>query len=208
MVDNVSGNDIFRSISEDDRILLQVRLIALIKQYAMFGFAVSLDERKFQKWFPSGRFLPNAYSMACWQCINAVRSWMQATNDGGPISFYFEAGHKHQGEADRAMHRLFGDTMYDSHKFIKKEYAAAIQAADILAYLHGKHVKDLLSGKDRLRADYQELLSGPDCLAMLNNGDRIYDTQTFKITKPRRVMPFGGKVTGRMPLLSDLGYIL
>src|SRR4051812_16147455 len=174
MVDCVHGNDSCKHLRENKpkRDELQRRLIPLIGKYAEIGFSFSFDEKKFQKLFRSPGFLPNSYPLCCWLCVTAVTSWITAQKIQGRVSFLFESGHQHQPDATRILHNLFGKSQAVSYSFVPKTCSGAVQAADVLAYLHAKHIKEELSESGRpTRKGFAALIGAIQHYVMLANKD-------------------------------------
>jgi len=190
MVDNAHGNGEHARLTLDQRIVLQTRLISYIRSCALFGFAMSIDERQYRRWFRSPRIMPNAYTLCCKSAVDAIEAWMRFHGGIRPINFVFEAGHKHQGDADRFMRDLFKqqDGIYGRHSFVTKaEGGGGVQAADILAWLHGNYISKIIKGGDRvrLRRDYEALLSGPAThSAMLNTDPTVTGFRNIEFRTP------------------------
>lgn len=139
MVECAHGAGIFKHLSIDERIAAQTEAINLIKSHAAIGMACSVDLEDFPK-IPTGGLFESPYTFACWQSLMGARHWAEENNYQGAIAYFFEAGHRHQSEANGLMDLLAKEPSlklqyhYESHAFILKRKNAAIQCADILAW--------------------------------------------------------------------------
>lgn len=177
MVDCAHGIEPFDKLSKDERVAVETEMIQLIRSHALFGMGVAVVESENNEIFPpSARIaLPSdelttplpgsAYSYCCWTALSAIYGWIMGRNFDGEIAYFFEAGHKHDGEADAIMRRIFkapnlrSEYRYASHSFVQKEKVRPIQTADILAWQHATDVKKILAAKVR-RKDYIALIEG------------------------------------------------
>jgi hypothetical protein len=79
------------------------------------------------------------------------------------VEYFFEAGHKLQKEASRAMDdisknaRLRTAYRYNGHSFVDKKGVRPVQAADILAWHLSTQLRRVAEGKMSVRADFREL---------------------------------------------------
>jgi hypothetical protein len=95
----------------------------------------------------------------------AVQSWVQRNSFDGTITYFFEAGHKHQRETSEIMERVYRvpeirhRQRYASHVFVTKECCRPAQSADILAWHHAADLKKLMTGGNR-RKDFAALIEG------------------------------------------------
>ena len=166
MVDCVHGNGAFSNMPKQERIDIQTQLIDLIKESAIIGFAFSVDKSRpeiFQHiHHPSGILSP--YVMCAYGCLAAGRHWADGKGFDGEIAYIFEAGHASQIEANALMNFLFREAglraeyRHGGHSFMPKDKSVPLQAADILAYLWCKHIKDARAGRRIMRADLKSLL--------------------------------------------------
>jgi hypothetical protein len=179
MVDCAHHQHPFDALPKPDCDLVARQMISLIRNHASFGMGVALVESDYNQVMSGmpriqlpddslAASLPgSAYSYCCWTALNAIGAWLQRTEFAGDVAYFFEAGHKHGGEADQIMHRLARvpslrkTFRYSGHAFVLKEKVRAIQTADILAWHHATDVKKILSNKPR-RKDYAALIDGRD----------------------------------------------
>jgi hypothetical protein len=177
MVDCAHGAPPFDKLSPRDRDAVARKMIGLIRSHALFGVAVGVDERDYNEILPPAlqAVLPNdgltrrlpgsAYSFCCSMMMAAVQSWVQRNSFDGTITYFFEAGHKHQRETSEIMERVYRvpeirhRQRYASHVFVTKECCRPAQSADILAWHHAADLKKLMTGGNR-RKDFAALIEG------------------------------------------------
>jgi hypothetical protein len=89
-------------------------------------------------------------------CIIGVAQWANANNINGEVSYFFEAGHRHQVQSETLMHHVFEitDFRYLSHSFVNKRLIRPIQSADILAWQAATFRKRCIN---KPRADFLSL---------------------------------------------------
>jgi hypothetical protein len=149
----------------------------LIKQYASFGVAVSVCESEFNRWFPRNEHVPNAYSICCWMCLVAVKSWITRNKFSGKVAYFFEAGHINQADANNIMKNIFKNQVlrqsyqYAAHAFVPKEDVRPVQAADILAWQHRTHIIRAFKGNPIGRKDYASMLDLPHEMLHINESN-------------------------------------
>ena len=141
----------------------------------MFGFAVSVDTKHFERVMKSDTTAVGAYTFCLGVCISSVNHWAEKSGYEGKFSYFFEAGHKDAAEANRIMNALpktksYKAARYLSHTFLGKEDAPPLQAADMLAWFAANHVKRQLRGVEGKRADFEALLRPKDELLWINQG--------------------------------------
>jgi hypothetical protein len=115
-------------------------LIRRIKESTAFGFGVTVNEDDYAKHVQPREGLPmSAYAFALASCMTMVRKWKERSGITGPTAFFFEEGHKSQGEANNfitwlfeseRLRRLYG---YSGHAFVLKE-TPGLHPADMLAW--------------------------------------------------------------------------
>jgi len=154
----------FKGIPIADRIQIVARLIGVIKKHTNHGIAITVSPQEYDKFMPKHPLLGTAYSFCTSAVMNALGSWSRATNYTGKIAYFFEAGHSSQPEANALMNLAVEDEKlrdmmrYSGHAFLLKEESAGTQAADLLAWLWRKDVKDKPTGRRR-RKDCESLLA-------------------------------------------------
>jgi Protein of unknown function (DUF3800) len=130
----------FDALSMDQRIAVEKEMIGLIKDYAAFGMAVTVDPKQFDAIMPKIPEVGSAYSFCAHSCLVAVRWWADQNNYFGDIAYFFESGHRSASEANEIMNRIFNmrnlreSHRYASHTFADKRKVRPLQAADLLAW--------------------------------------------------------------------------
>jgi hypothetical protein len=165
MVDCAHGAEPFDKLSKDERIAVEKEMIALIRSHTIFGFAVGVDEKEYNNLFRTDNPFGTAYSYCCWTCLTAIHNWIaRRAYMNHEIAYFFEAGHRDQGEANIVMQKIFNDPnlrreyRYGAHAFVAKEKVCAIQTADMLAWQHATHIKRKLRGQEEPRKDLIALI--------------------------------------------------
>jgi hypothetical protein len=167
MVDCAHGNDPFDKLSMSERIECEKEMIALIRKYALFGFAMAVVEKEYDEVFPphSPRPYKSAYTYCCWTALAVIHEWIVRNLFSGKIAYFFEAGHKHAPEANAIMNVIFNhpgmrdEYRYSAHAFVPKETVRPVQTADILAWQHATDVKKIQGGdKKKRRKDFEALI--------------------------------------------------
>lgn len=158
----------FKDWSPADLLELEKKLIALLGRYAEHGFAVSLNEDDFietmseELWeMSSESLIGHAYTYCLRRALTSVGSWVGQSRFEGKISYFFEAGHKHQSNAHDIISKAYGkaylqprfglppiyDYKYAAHAFVQKGDFPPIQGADLIAWLWRNSSMKLLKGK-------------------------------------------------------------
>ena len=161
------GNYPFDRLTPPERDQVAREAIALIREHAAFGIAITVDEHEFNRRVPDvGKDVHGeAYEFAAWNCLMGVSNWLEITGRKGRVGYFFEAGHKHQARAHRLMDYLFQASehrdqyQYGGHGFVPKESSCAIQAADLLAWQFFQHRKRVDAKKPQ-RKDFEALVKG------------------------------------------------
>jgi hypothetical protein len=181
MVDCAHGNEEFADIPKPTRIEIATQCIALVNRYAWAGLGASISAAEYAELMPEHPNLGGAYNFLLWNCLFGVRHWLDVTKWEHDVAYFFEAGHKHQGEANRIMDLAFRDPAaraqlhHAGHAFVDKKKSPAIQAADLFAWQlatdHKRRMRDL--GR---RKDFEALLASPFHKAIHIDADRILET--------------------------------
>lgn len=183
MVECAHGNGLFKGISRENRILIETNFIELVEKYAETGIAVSFDNRKFKATFGENEFIRDYFSFFCGLCMAAVRSHTDKRPDVEGVAYFFERGNANQASAESYIQRAMASPSvceahkYSNHAFIPKEHCAAIQAADMLAWLHGKAIKDL--GVRPTRKDYIALTEKVDTNILIANKKALRNVRSY-----------------------------
>jgi hypothetical protein len=130
------GQKPYEHLSRARRIEIQKELIAIIRRHRSFSFLCGIDERMFDhvlgECFPSAPYYERPISAYAWSlvdCQRLVRMWALDHRFDGKIAYFFEAGHKNQGEANSIWNSVFSTDErrrilhYGSHSFIGKQDA-------------------------------------------------------------------------------------
>ena len=132
--------DPFDRLTKDECIEVATEAINLINKYAQMGFAVTVDQNAFDKIVTLRGFVSTAYEFCSWIGLTAANEHARHHSPSGGMSFFFEAGFKHQALANRMMTNLFSNPnlkayyRYKSHTFMDKKECVPTQAADMLAW--------------------------------------------------------------------------
>jgi hypothetical protein len=164
------GNGPYRGMPKEMRVIIQKKLIQHIRFRTLFGFSVSLDPEHYTRTIGRDADLPTAYSFMVLACVHEVAHWADQRNCYGKFSYFFEAGHAHQSEANIIMNALADHNQqrrdeyrYLSHSFVRKEEAVPLQAADMLAWhVHHYYTRKRNMGQDYIRADFRALVRAGD----------------------------------------------
>jgi hypothetical protein len=172
MVDCGPGNPPFNHLDKDQRTEVATQMIALIRRYALFGVAYAINQDDHSSLFPDG-FFPkwlshhgDPYSYCCYTCLAAIQHWIDKNRFDGQVGYFFEAGHASAPKFTALMNQvlntpnLLQGLRHGAHGFVPKT-CSPVQAADMLAYLHYKDLKDAFSSKPRpRRKDFIALIEG------------------------------------------------
>lgn len=190
------GTKPFDVLTKDQRIEVETEMIGLIKKFAAFGIAVTIEQKMFDAIVPELPEIGSAYSFCAHTCLTAVKSWANETGYHGDIAYFFESGHSSQSEANDIMNTLFKNTKmrlehrYASHTFANKEKIRPLQAADLLAWQwHTDH-------KRRMRGNIRPRL---DCLALVENEKPPHKAMHYNAAQLRELT--GKALRRRYPLV-------
>jgi hypothetical protein len=151
---------------EQDRLLRGA--VAIINAQIAFGVVMSCSLPEIQSLLPTWiKGFEHAYPVCCHLAMTRLGLSVSATTDER-IAYYFETGDQYSGSARAFMSRV-EDTpelkqsyQHFSHEFIPKGEAAALEAADLLAWEWAKFRDETLERRIRpMRRSLIELL-GPD----------------------------------------------
>lgn len=164
MVACAHGNKPFDKMTLNDRIIVQTRMINIIKRYTSLGICVTVDMDEYRMHFGGEAILPSPYTFLINVVVGGVLKWVEDNNFSGDIAYFFEAGHASQSEAQSVMDMIFKDSAlkssshYSAHAFVDKEKSPPAQAADLLAWQWFKDLKRKAEGKER-RGDCKSLMN-------------------------------------------------
>lgn len=171
MVDCAHGSGTCAHLHSDKpaRVELQTRIMDVLKAHAMLGLCVSIDmslaKRVEEIQFPGYQHKFDPYTFCCYWILMRVAAEAQDLDLREDIAYLFEAGAKHQTQANRLMEYVFKNKRqakryrYAGHAFIPKAQVAAVQAADILAWQWTTDHRRKLNGEGT-RADLASLMDG------------------------------------------------
>jgi hypothetical protein len=138
----------FEGIDDKRRKDLLVRLVGIIKRRVNIGIVVSLSETNFgQIDTPVHWDKGDPYILCVFQAIAAVSAWADKHSYEGKVSYFFEAGHRHEKLTSLAIQQFtsgsigYNGLRYHSHTFAGKCDLRPLQAADLLAYEWYKELK-------------------------------------------------------------------
>jgi hypothetical protein len=162
-------------------------MIGIIKRRIEYGVAASVSEADFEEVcspfvkYASGQ----GYGWCIHKAMGGIREWCDKYNYNGPISYFFEAGHRHQQIAHSTLDRFAAMSdfrklfRYSSHTFSAKQsddpsqpVLRPLQAADLLAWQYRTHKIRLAQGKAG-RLDFISLLQAP-------HDESPYDKQALR----------------------------
>jgi hypothetical protein len=184
MSDCAHGNGPFNEKSLQTRIDIATCMIEIIKRHASAGIASVIKMEQYDRLMPYHQNLGGSYTFCIVVCLAGVLKWIQDNGFEGDISYFFEAGHKSQSEANRIMELMFDKSdarreyCYASHTFVRKEKAAPVQAADLLAWQCFTESKKAIQGGGVRRKDFASLITGSQ-----HNLIRITDARILEIVE-------------------------
>jgi hypothetical protein len=181
----------FKNISRADSISIQRRMIELIKRRTIKGMAVTVDLDEYDKLMPKMDIIGTAYTFCAHVIVGGVIHWLETTDIPGDVSYFFEAGHVSQPQAERIMEMIFHEpelksaTRYNTHGFVEKAACPPVQAADLLAWHWYTDIRHQIEGTERRR----------DCASLL-----LHKHDTVHIGG-KKIMELSNKWTGTRYML-------
>ena len=134
------GASPFDRLDKNDRVKAEKEAIALIRESAAYGLAVTVDEAEFDSLAVANERIATAYEFCVWICLLATRIWVEKHRPLAQIAYFFESGHADQPRANMVMKRIFDHPTlretyrYSGHAFVPKETSLPTQAAEMLAW--------------------------------------------------------------------------
>jgi len=174
MVDCAHGTKPFDKLSPQERVLVETRLIGLVKRHTIQGLGVTIDLEIFKNRFGEKSFMGTPYSLAFYFITRGVARWAENTKYKGEIAYFFESGHGSQTEAHELVSiglrvpEIRAQMHYAGHAFVEKAKSPQVQTADLLAWQMTKHLKNKALGRPR-RRDYDSLMGHPHYIAHLGD---------------------------------------
>ena len=150
----------FESLSMQQRIDCETRLIHIIKRHMRLGVTVTVNEAEYSEWSAPEHIFGSAYTWCCYMCLVGIGNWIKRANFQGEMAYFFEAGHRNQSEANAVMAGISNTPglNYHSHSFIQKD-VRPLQAADLLAWQAATQRKRSDRGITTMRKDFAVLVS-------------------------------------------------
>lgn len=185
------GNAHYKGWSPERRDNHERALIRLIKETSSFGFAECCTVEGYRNLSGNGlasRY--DAYSFMLATAVNAACHYLRSKSFKGRASFFFESGHRYQGEARELIERLtkeFPEKYFNPNfAFVQKADAPPLQAADLLAWLSRNALMKSLDGK-AVRRDFVALASDGHRIKYYNESDikRASDIYSGRALGPR-----------------------
>lgn len=153
----------------DLAIEVERELIKRTRTMTEIGLATTINEDHYAEFIGPRAGTHSAYATALLMFMTQVRRWADRTGFDGQIAYFFEAGHKHQNDANVFMTWLFDSDRiatkyrYASHAFVPKA-TPGLHPADLLAWQWRLEMKRRLEPcrKHAMRADLNALLRDHD----------------------------------------------
>jgi len=137
-------DDEFANLSYAEKLAFFGDLIALIRSTAKFGFVVGIEESTFATVIARNKFQEftgTKYTACALRALESLGKWADEAKFDGKISYRFESGNQHQGEADFMMRQIEASQdlseqfRYGGHSFEPKYSLLPLQAADLWVWL-------------------------------------------------------------------------
>jgi hypothetical protein len=164
-VECIHGTGAFKGMDVTTRSAICESLINLVKIRVDIGICVSVCETDYLGVMPPGINV-DAYTFCAQQCMQGVVAWAEKYNYRGPVSYFFEAGHRSEPKANafidwiRQSRSISQGLRYHSHTFVSNgKILAGIAAADFLAWQWCKAYRNKYGETRRpVRSDFQSLM--------------------------------------------------
>ncbi len=157
MADLVGGRRIYKGLSQAERDDLLKRSVTLLNRHRALSVAVVCKTQDIEDAAPEwAKELSHAYTMCAHFCLALTSQWLDERKDKRPVNYYIEAGHKHEGAANRLFNsaRRFNNFktlyQYGDHGFIGKKDATPLHAADLWAWEFAKYYDETHLQKTRV----------------------------------------------------------
>ena len=95
MVDCAHGAGVFKDMAVEERSEIAKKLIGLIKQYTLEGFATFATADT----YALAHGDKDAYTVFAAGCVHALQMFLKTSRIDGDIAYFFESGHKSKGSA-------------------------------------------------------------------------------------------------------------
>ncbi len=128
------GHGPFKKFSTKQRESLVKQAVEIIVSRISAGFVCSISEEDYLSVVSKGwlKKYGSAYTILLQWCLASVGYWLDKGSYSGPVAYFFESGHRNQGEANKK--KVSEQYRYCSHTFAGKRLAVPLQAADFLAW--------------------------------------------------------------------------
>jgi uncharacterized protein DUF3800 len=197
----------FDAMSKNERIEVEKEMIALIKEFAAFGMAVTVEPKQFDAIMPKIPEVDSAYSFCAHTCLVAVRWWADQNNYWDDIAYIFESGHRSASQANEIMNRIFNmpdlraSHRYAAHAFADKRKVRPLQAADLLAWQWFTDQKRRMAGGKRpVRKDCYALMADAKPLhRVLHLNEQMLEWHQHRILSRLYPATFPGTVPNAPP---------
>lgn len=156
MKDLVHRRGPFRGLSTAETDDLLKRAVAIIHRRMSYGIVVSCEVAEINSLLP--RFIQgfeHAYPVCCHLAMLNLGIHLEEIGRPEKIAYFFETGDPFSSSAKKFMSNAAGmpilrDTYrYQSHEFIEKDKALALQSADLLAWEWGKYYDETVTLRKR-----------------------------------------------------------
>ena len=167
MTDCANGQSHYKPMSKDDRVKTEIRLIENIKRRSKIGISIVIDPKEYEQCRREDPSLSSCYSFCMKAFCATVAVWADKVGYEGKFSYFFEAGHDSQSEANAFMNDLpnsnyLNEYRYLSHTFMDKKECPPLQAADMLAWQTTHYFERKMDGFNEPRKDFKALVRKPD----------------------------------------------
>ena len=189
----------FDRLNEHECVAVATEAIKLINKYAEYGCAVTVDQNAFKRAVTKNGFVSTPYEFCAWLCLIAVTSAMDKRFPTEGMSFFFEAGFKDQGLANKMMNNIFADPRlrkryrYKVHTFIDKKECRPTQAADLLAWQWYKDLTRRANGLTEPRGDLRALVKGTPHHVVHASADQL--EQIIEMIKAKAGTPVENEIS-------------
>lgn len=91
--------------------IIERKVIALIRQYAILGVGAAASEAKFRLLLPllHEEIMGGIYSMLCQWCLAEIIRWSKRNDFTGDMAYFFESGCASQSDANRDLQKIAAD---------------------------------------------------------------------------------------------------
>jgi hypothetical protein len=179
-----NGAGPFKSLSTDDRIALEKKLIVSIHLRMEAGFALAIAVNEYYR-LTDERFRNargDAYSFCCQWCLHQVGLWADKNSVDDSVKYFFESGHATAERTNAYFNKIRLNEeatkkyRYKSHTFADKKTLLPLQVADILAWhWHSVAKRKLENIHAKARRDTNALLTRPGYYLEYFNAHRTMD---------------------------------